>query len=44
MAWIVKVDAKGRIVIPNEVRDKLGLKKGASLTLDIQESEIILST
>jgi len=27
MAWIVKVDAKGRIVISNEVRDKLGLKK-----------------
>lgn len=43
MGWIVKLDEKGRIVIPRDVRDKLGLKEGDTLTLDVQEDIITLS-
>jgi len=43
MGWIVKLNGKGRIVIPREVRGKLGLSKGDSLVLDIRGGEIVLT-
>ncbi len=43
MGWIVKLDEKGRIVIPRDLRDKLGLKEGDALTLDVKENNITLS-
>jgi len=42
MGWIVRLNGKGRIVIPGEVREKLGLRKGDSLVLDIRDNEIVL--
>ena len=43
MGEIVKIDEKGRIVIPVEIRDKMGLKKGDNLTLDVKDIRLILS-
>ena len=43
MGWIVRLNGKGRIVIPGEVRDRLGIKKGDSLVLDIKDNEIVLT-
>ena len=43
MGWIVRLNGKGRIVIPREVREKLGLMKGNSLVLDIKGDEIVLT-
>jgi len=42
MGWIVRLNGKGRIVIPGEVREKLGLRKGDSLVLDINDNVIML--
>jgi len=42
MGWIVRLNGKGRIVIPGEVREKLGLKKGDNLILEISGNEIVL--
>jgi len=43
MGWIVRLNGKGRVVIPGEVREKLGIKKGDSLVLDLREGEITLT-
>jgi len=43
MGWIVRLNGKGRIVIPGEVREKLGIKKGDNLVLDIRDDEIVLA-
>jgi AbrB family looped-hinge helix DNA binding protein len=43
MGWIVRLDEKGRIVIPSEVRDRLGLKKGDAELLEIRENEVIFA-
>ena len=42
MGWIVRLNGKGRIVIPGEVREKLGIKKGDNLILEIRGNEIVL--
>jgi len=42
MRWIVRLNGKGRIVIPGEVREKLGIKKGDNLILEINGNEIVL--
>jgi len=43
MGEVVEVDEKGRIVIPGDVRDKLGLKKGDSISLEVQDHSIVLA-
>jgi len=43
MGWIVRLNGKGRIVIPGEVREKLGIKKGDNIVLDIRDNEIVLT-
>ena len=43
MGWIVRLDEKGRLVIPNEVREKVGIKKGEDLVLEIKNENIILT-
>ena len=43
MGWIVKMDEKGRIVIPRDVRDKFGLKKGDALQLEIRGNEMMIT-
>ena len=40
--WIVRLNGKGRIVIPGEVREKVGIKKGDNLILEIKGNEILL--
>jgi len=42
MGWIVRLNGNGRIVIPREVREKLGIKKGDNLILEIKGNEIVL--
>jgi len=44
MGWIVRLNGKGRIVIPREVREKVGLRKGSILTLEIKDNAIVLSS
>ena len=43
MGWIVRLNGKGRVVIPIEIREKLGIKKGDNLMLDVREDEITLT-
>jgi AbrB family looped-hinge helix DNA binding protein len=38
----VKVDGKGRVVIPTSIRTKLGFGEGAQLTVDVQNDGIVL--
>lgn len=38
----ITVDKYGRIVIPKRVRDKMGLKPGATLDLTVRGNEIVL--
>ncbi len=40
----VKVSPNGRIVIPADVRRQLGIEKGGTLTLDVDEFGVRLST
>ena len=37
-----KVSSKGQVVIPKEIRDKLGIKPGAILNVSIEGKKIIL--
>jgi len=37
MSYVVKIDDRGRILLPLDVRRKLGLKKGSRLVLRIKE-------
>lgn len=39
---IVKMSEKGQIVIPKEVREKLGIKAGGKLAVIVKDDEIIL--
>ena len=41
---ITKIDQHGRIVLPAEVRRKLGWRKGDVLTLRLADSELRIST
>lgn len=43
MGWVVKMDEKGRVVIPAEVRNKLGLKRGYAIILELKDSQLVLS-
>jgi len=42
MKWDVRVDAAGRIVLPQPVRRRFHLDRGAILDLEIEEDAIIL--
>jgi AbrB family looped-hinge helix DNA binding protein len=35
---IVKIHAKGQIVLPKEIRDKLGVKPGAALSIKLVDN------
>ncbi len=39
---IVKISSKGQIVIPKEVRERLGIKAGGKLAVIVRDDEIIL--
>jgi AbrB family looped-hinge helix DNA binding protein len=39
---IVKLDGKGGLVIPEEMRDKFGLKKGGQVILEVDGERIII--
>jgi len=40
----VRVGKRGVIVIPKEVREKLGIEEGMILELDIEDDKIVLKT
>ncbi|MFQ5951152.1 MAG: AbrB/MazE/SpoVT family DNA-binding domain-containing protein [Candidatus Geothermarchaeales archaeon] len=42
MGWFVTLNGKGRILIPREVRDNLGLEKGDGLWLELKDSEMVI--
>jgi AbrB family looped-hinge helix DNA binding protein len=37
-----KVGAKGKVTIPKEMRDALGLKSGAKITFEMRNQEIVI--
>ena len=40
----VKLDAQGRLLIPAEMREQLGVKAGDRLTLRIEDGELVVLT
>jgi len=42
MTRIVKLSSKGQVVIPKELRNKLGLKAGDYLLIELEGSEVKL--
>ncbi len=42
MSAVVVLDNRGRVVVPKEIREKLGLKGGASLILESKDDMIVL--
>jgi len=42
MGWVVKMDEKGRVVIPVEVREKFGLQRGTYLILEARGNQLVL--
>jgi len=42
MSARVRVDAKGRIVLPKELRSALGIREGDELVLSIQGGKIVV--
>lgn len=36
------IDRFGRLVVPKNIRDKLGLKPGAEIEIEEQESEVVI--
>ena len=38
----IKIDAKGRVVIPQSIRGKLGIREGALLSVEESEEGILL--
>ncbi|ACR41441.1 AbrB/MazE/SpoVT family DNA-binding domain-containing protein [Saccharolobus islandicus] len=43
MGYIVTVDERGRIVIPKDIRDKLNLKEGSKVEINLDNGRIIIS-
>jgi len=43
MGYVVTVDERGRIVIPKEIRDKLNLKEGSKVEINIENGRIIIN-
>lgn len=39
---LVKVDGKGRVLIPRELREQLGLRKGTQLKVRAERGRIVL--
>ena len=39
----MKVGPKGQIVIPKEIRDKLGMKESSEVLVDLRDSEVIIT-
>ena len=39
---VVRVDSKGRIVIPKQLREKLGIKEGDMVVLQLENSRLIV--
>jgi len=44
MSYVVKVAPNGRVVIPLDVRRKLGLENGGELQLEVTDEELCLRT
>jgi len=44
MEWKVKILEKGRVTIPQKLRDRLGLKKGDEVKFLLEEGKIRLVT
>lgn len=40
----IKLGRKGQMVLPKEIRDRLGLKEGDYLVVSLQGGEILLAT
>lgn len=38
----VKVDSKGKVLIPSDFRKKIGIESGHKLTLELENEEIII--
>ena len=39
---VVRLDGKGRVVIPRDIREKLGLRKGSRLRVSVVGGRVIL--
>lgn len=37
-----RIDGKGRLTIPNDIREQLGLDPGASVTVELSEGEVVV--
>ncbi len=42
--WVVKVDSRGRITLPAEVRQRLGVKAGDTLVLVLEKQGLRIET
>jgi AbrB family looped-hinge helix DNA binding protein len=42
LATIISVDKAGRVVLPKDVRKRLGLAGGGILLMELRESEVVL--
>ena len=43
MGYYVTVDEKGRITIPKEVREKLGVKEGTRVEIEVEGGKIVIT-
>ena len=43
MGWIARVNGKGRISIPRDLRNKLGLEKGTLVVLEVNDGMLVVS-
>jgi AbrB family looped-hinge helix DNA binding protein len=44
LAKIVKLSKKGQIVIPSEIRDKMGIRTGNNVVIFARNDEVVLLT
>lgn len=44
LAKIVKISKKGQIVIPSEIRDKMGILAGNNVVIFTRDNEVVLLT